>query len=515
MGKLAGGSSWRPEARDRTVRSDLSALRPSRRLIGTGLIALVTISMLATRASAQTPAPMPPGPPPNPARPPLAPVDQADADYRFLGDPANRTDFWDTLKYVPLNRTGSSYLTFGFEARAEYEYFHNQMWGGGPQDTDGYFLGRLIPAVGLSLQPHVRIFAAFQYEKESGNPAGPRPGIDEDEGDFHEAFVDLSTGLDDPRSVTVRLGQQELVYGTGRLVDNNEGVNVKSSFYGGRIILRRDDLRLDVFGTLPTELNTGTFDDRPNPQQAFWGAYGTGPLRLIDAGGQADLYYLGIDTLNATYQQGSGREVRHSIGARLFNRPPGAPLAPGFDYNLELVYQLGTFGQNGINAWTVASETGFTLSLPWAPRVALRADVASGGRHPNGGELNTFNPLFPRGAYFGPKLTMFGPFNLFDVHPILMFSPLPNVSCDLDTVWFWRQSLDDGIYLIGGPLLRRGTRKDARYIGNQINFELRWALDLHTTIAINLAGFLTGAFLRDTGPSDDVAFSNVGMTYRF
>ena len=65
-----------------------------------------------------------------------------------------------------------------------------------------------------------------------GNNAGPRPGIDEDQGDFHEAFVDVSTGLDDVRSITLRLGQQELVYGTGRLVDNNEGVNVKSSFYG-------------------------------------------------------------------------------------------------------------------------------------------------------------------------------------------------------------------------------------------------------------------------------------------
>jgi hypothetical protein len=402
---------------------------------------------------------MPPGPPPNPARPPLAPVDQADADYRFLPDPANRTDFWDVLKYVPLDRTGNSYLTFGFEARAEYEYFHNQMWGGGPQDTDGYYLGRLIPAVGLTLQPHVRLFAAFQYEKESGNPAGPRPGIDEDEGDFHEAFVDLSTGLDQPRSVTARLGQQELVYGTGRLVDNNEGVNVKSSFYGGRIILRRDDLRLDVFGTLPTELNTGTFDDRPNSRQTFWGAYGTGPLPLVDPGGQVDLYYLGIDTVNATYQQGSGREVRHSIGTRLFNRPAGAPLSPGFDYNVELVYQFGSFGSNGINAWTAASETGFTFSLPWSPRIGLRADIASGGRHPNGGALNTFNPLFPRGAYFGPKLSMFGQFNFFDVHPILMFSPLPSISCALDAAWFWRQSLVDGLYQIAGALLRRGTRE--------------------------------------------------------
>jgi hypothetical protein len=30
-----------------------------------------------------------------------------------------------------------------------------------------------------------------------GNNAGPRPGIDEDQGDFHEAFLDISTGLDD------------------------------------------------------------------------------------------------------------------------------------------------------------------------------------------------------------------------------------------------------------------------------------------------------------------------------
>jgi hypothetical protein len=30
-----------------------------------------------------------------------------------------------------------------------------------------------------------------------------------------------------------------------------------------------------------------------------------------------------------------------------------------------------------------------------------------------------------------------------------------------------------------------------------------------------LAGFFTGGFLKDTGPADDVAFSNVRITYRF
>jgi hypothetical protein len=212
----------------------------------------------------------------------------------------------------------------------------------------------------------------------------------------------------------LRLGQQELIYGTGRLVDNNEGVNVKSRFYGARVIAKTEKLRLEIFGVKPTELNTGTFDDHPAPQQTFWGAYGTVPLPLVDQHGQADLYYLGIDTTRATYQQGSGCEIRHSIGTRLFNHQPGAPFEPGFDYNWELVYQLGTFGKNYINAWTVATETGYTFPVRLTPRLALRADVASGGQHPNGGTLNTFNPLFPRGAYFGPKLTMFGPYNLLD-----------------------------------------------------------------------------------------------------
>ena len=34
-------------------------------------------------------------------------------------------------------------------------------------------------------------------------------------------------------------------------------------------------------------------------------------------------------------------------------------------------------------------------------------------------------------------------------------------------------------------------------------------------LAINLAGFLTGGFIKDTGPAGNVAFSNVGVTYRF
>jgi hypothetical protein len=150
---------------------------------------------------------MPPGPPPDPARPLLTPVDQADENFTFLKDPSKRTDFWDFLKYIPLNQRGDVYLTFGFETRSEHEWFQNANWGAGPQTISGYYLQRVIPEGSLTIGSHFRLFASFQYDKEMGNNGGPRPGIDEDQGDFHEAFLDISTGLDETRSVT-RLGEQ-------------------------------------------------------------------------------------------------------------------------------------------------------------------------------------------------------------------------------------------------------------------------------------------------------------------
>src|SRR5262249_30323245 len=154
----------------------------------------------------------------------------------------------------------------------------------------------------------------------------------------------------------------------------------------------------------------------------------------------------------AAYQEVAGGQV-------------GGRLGTGFLPLIDKGGSIDLYGSNSISAWTAATETGFTSAIPWSPRLGLRADVASGSQHTSGGTLGTFNPLFPRGAYFGPKLSMFGPFNIMDAHPFVMFSPLPSISCDLDSGWFWRESLNDGLYQIGGALLRPSGRSTARYIG--------------------------------------------------
>ncbi len=63
-----------------------------------------------------------------------------DENYAYLRDASRRIDDLDTLKFIPLNTNGSWYLTPGGEIRERYEYFHNNLWGRGPRDHDGYLL---------------------------------------------------------------------------------------------------------------------------------------------------------------------------------------------------------------------------------------------------------------------------------------------------------------------------------------------------------------------------------------
>src|SRR5262249_19508410 len=79
--------------------------------------------------------------------PPLRPdfrLSRQDENWSALRDPELRSSLFDRVKFIPLNRDGTSWLTLGGEARERYEYFENGNWGKGPQDSDGCFLHRFM-----------------------------------------------------------------------------------------------------------------------------------------------------------------------------------------------------------------------------------------------------------------------------------------------------------------------------------------------------------------------------------
>lgn len=219
----------------------------------------------------------------------------------------------------------------------------------------GYLLQRYMLHFDLHMGRRARAFFQLKSGVETGRRGGPRPP-DEDKLDVNQAFVDVTFGdvdVDEPgqRSLTLRVGRQEVYFGSSRLVSYREGPNVRQSFDGLRATVRAWTWRVDGFALKPVETNTGFFDDTPDHARTFWGVYAVRPLPSLPAGDKVDLYYMGLNRKSARFDQGTGREVRQTVGARLWSR------GRAFDYNYELVYQFGRFGRGDIRAWTAASDT--------------------------------------------------------------------------------------------------------------------------------------------------------------
>jgi hypothetical protein len=113
------------------------------------------------------------------------------------------------------------------------------------------------------------------------------------------------------------------------------------------------------------------------------------------------------------------------------------------------------------------------------PGFSVRADISS-GVHPNSNTLGTFNPLFPKGNYFGVLATTgHGPINFIDVHPHIETALPHSVSVSVDWIFQWRQSLEDGVYAVPRFLMRAADGSQARFVGHRPGTEMPWQANRH------------------------------------
>src|ERR1700758_5562050 len=300
---------------------------------------------------------------------PLYPLPRYEEDWSFLSDPAKRDDSWDPIKFIPLNEDRNVFLSLGGEIRETYERFHNTNFGLTPDDPDGYLLQRYLFHIDFRAKQRFRFFGELASSLEDWRTGGPRPVVDEDKLDVHQGFFDLVVFQpQDDSSLTLRAGRQEMVFGSSRMIALREGPNVPLSFDGFRLSWKSPRWQVDGFATRPVQNKPGIFDDPPQHDFAFWGVYTSHHLdqtrRMT-----LDFYYLGLDRKHAVFNQGTGHEERHTLGARVWgDRGPWA-------YDTEAMYQFGEFGNGTISAWRVAADNWYMFSsLRWHPRLGLATD---------------------------------------------------------------------------------------------------------------------------------------------
>lgn len=441
--------------------------------------------------------------------PPPMTVLRYDESYRYLDDPANRSGaWWESLKSIRLGEEDSAWrLDAGAEVWTRYEGFTNPDWGEGSDEA--YLWVRTLPYLSLSPNEHLRFFGQMIFADSIDRDPAPTP-IDENEADLLQGFAELNLPVLGYGTLSARVGRQLLVFGSGRLVDTRYGVNVPRPFDAALMELDHEPWKFTAFYSRPVETRIESFDDQTSDAQ-FFGAYATLDLdaafalpKRMDAG--LDLYYLGLDEDEARFGGDVALQLRHTVGARFFGE------SQGFDWNLEAFFQGGEFGDRDIRAWSLASDVGHTFAS--GPRIGLKANYISGDDDPNDGDLGTFDPLFPKGKYFG-ELTVVGPQNIFNVHPNFEVPISDELSVGANAVLYWLAETSDALYDLGGNVSRASAGTGDRFIGTQWDVWIGWAANRHFDLVLSYSQFHAGGFIRATWSNETIRLLAIEARFRF
>lgn len=225
---------------------------------------------------------------------------------------------------------------------------------------------------------------------------------------LYQAYIEARNMWGSP--LTVRVGRQELSFGTEWLVGVNSAAAVFTglSFDALRLTYATDQFTLDAVASKLAE-SYGDFGEDDTDFYALYFTY-TGVenmtldaywmyLRdeIVDTGGKADLPGNQVDL--------------HTIGLR------GAGTLGAFDYDLEAAYQFGEvdgvpsacpygFGEADVEygAFGANAEIGYTFEMAWTPRLFARFAYFGGGdtdylkNYSNDREM-PFNRLFSNWEY--------------------------------------------------------------------------------------------------------------------
>lgn len=325
-----------------------------------------------------------------------------------------------------------------------------------------------------------------------------------------------ATGLLTPGDHSeLRVGRLTIDVGSRRIVARSLYRNTINTFTGFEWHWRGSGKRrFQAFYTLPVNRKPNTpralldndieFDEE-DLEVRLWGlyyAFEALPNELL-----GELFFFGLDERDASGRPTRNREL-YMPGLRVY-RPPAKRR---FDYMIESVFQFGESRSSGAAANVLDLdhfahfqhiEVGYSLDAPWAPRLIVQYDYASGDDDPFDGDNDRFDTLFgARRSDFGPT-GIYGPFarsNLSTPGVRLKLRPARDIKVFVSHRAFWLASDRDAWTTAG---LRDVAGRSGRFIGQQIEARLRWeVVPGNYRFETGVAHLFAGEF-RDNAPGSN------------
>lgn len=414
-----------------------------------------------------------------------------DLNWAYLRDPNNTEhDYADSLKWIPI-ADGVTFTTGG-----ELRYrFMNEVNSNGRLSgaTDAYSMWRARTYGDLWVNDWLRVFGEFMYSDVTARSLPPLP-TDIDRGDILNLFADvrvLKFGEKD-NPLYFRVGRQEMLYGSERLISPLDWVGSRRTFQGFKFFTHTDKWDFDAFAVQPVVPNAARFDS-VDDKQWFSGAWFTYRPK---AGQNIDMYYLNLNnarTTAATGQYGAKGSFNVStFGSRYVGT------ANNWLWDAEVMVQTGRWSNQSIlaNSW-VASGGYHFKDLRWQPQLWVGYDHASGDPDPgNTGTHRTFNQLFPFGHPYYGFTDMIGRQNIHDFY--LQGVAFPEMWLTLIAQYhvFRLDSDKDAMYNPGGAIVRQDpTGRSGNDIGNEVDLVVNFHVSHHSDLFVGYSRLFAGRFI--------------------
>lgn len=404
-------------------------------------------------------------------------------DFSFLKDKKDKS-LYEELKFLQLGKTTS--LTFGGNLRTQYEYFQNQNFV--DNASDGWWLNRFMVhanfRVGQNWQFFGELLGGYILSRENPSP------VNRDELTVNQLFAYYDN---DKFSVTV--GRINPSLGMSRLIAIRNGPNARLYFDGINATYEFGKTKFRGFYYQPVTVNPYSFDnDYLDSDEYIYGLYNTTINKNRTS--NLDFYYIGSRTDRIQFDIGEGSEDRHTFGSRYFGE------YDDFKLDVEAIYQMGTFENLDISAWTLSVKLIYDIPInDNLLTLGFQAEYISGDRDADDDKLNSFNALYPKVSLYG-RTGQIGPTNLYDYHPSIKYVA-KKWSVEFDHLAFWRASTEDAVYGVGlNPTFPDVNGE--RFTGWQYNIAFKYNVNPFLTFKYDTSYMVPGKFLKASNLDNDL-----------
>lgn len=393
-------------------------------------------------------------------------------DFSYLDDPAY--DGWHLGEATKrLELWPGVNADFGGQYRARYHHEQNMRGLGLTGRDDDFLLHRTRLYGDVRLGESVRIYGEVRDAVSEFENYPPR-STEEDRLDILNAFADVLVADSCSGELWARVGRQELMYGSQRVISPLDWSNNRRAFDGAKLFWRGEDWNVDAFWTQPL-ITHADRRDVGDASQDFAGVYGS--YRGAE-GKTFDFYYLFYDEDNASEPFAFNTLGTFSKGKH-----------GDWLYEFEGDYQFGRRSGHDHSEWAATMGLGRKLGeASWAPTAWVYYDYAS----------EFYNHQFPLGHRYLGFVDFYGRRNLHDANLLVTSDVTSRLQLLAWYHQFFLANLDNGPFGVTMQPFNPGVPAGNANLGSEIDLLASYMLTPRINVLAGYSHYFTGDYYRTT-----------------